>query len=62
MANFGYAGLLTEAVLIGCLASFFPNEMLEWDGPALAFKNKSGANVLTDRHYREGWSIPGLEA
>lgn len=62
IANFEYAGPLTEAVLIGCLASLFPNETLEWDGAALAFKNKPEANAFVSRSYRDGWSIPGLDA
>ena len=59
-ANFDYAGPLTEAVLLGCLSSIFPQQMLEWDAPALKFKNFAEANPFTGRTYRPGWEIPGL--
>jgi hypothetical protein len=56
-ANFDYAGPLTEAVLLGCLASAFPNELLEWDAPALKIPNNAAANKLVRREYRKGWEI-----
>jgi predicted dehydrogenase len=56
-ANFDYAGPLTEAVLLGCLASAFPNEKLEWDAPALQISNHEAANKLVKRDYRSGWEI-----
>ena len=40
-ANFDYSGPLTEAVLLGCLASIFPNQTLEWDAPALRVANST---------------------
>ena len=30
-APFDYSGPLTESVLLGCLATRFPNTTLEWD-------------------------------
>ncbi len=60
-ANFDYAGPLTEAVLLGCLASVLPGKDLEWDAAALTFKNSPEANALIGRSsYRKGWEIPGL--
>ena len=59
-ANFDYAGPMTEAVLLGCLASIFPQQVLEWDGPGLKFKNVPEANAFIGRSYRPGWEIPGL--
>ncbi len=60
-ANFDYAGPLTEAVLLGCLASIFPDHLLEWDAATLKFPNFSNANAFTNRSYRPGWEIPGLK-
>jgi len=46
---------LTEAVLLGCLASMFPNEALTWDSPGLKIPNNEAANALVKRQYRDGW-------
>lgn len=59
-AHFGYAGPLTESVLLGGVATFFPNELLEWDAASLKFKNKPEAERLIRRTYRKGWEVPGL--
>ena len=59
-ANFDYAGPLTEAVLLGCLASVFPGEDLKWDAAALKFTGHDAATALVSRSYRKGWEIPGL--
>ena len=60
-ANFDYAGPLTEAVLLGCLASIFPNQELKWDAGALKFPNFADADAFVGRSsYRSGWEIPGL--
>lgn len=56
-ANFDYAGPLTEAVLLGCLASVFPNESLTWDSPGLKIPNSEAANAMVKRRYRSGWEI-----
>ena len=56
-ANFDYSGPLTEAVLLGCLASQFPNQTLEWDAPALRVANSSEATARIKRTYRAGWEI-----
>jgi predicted dehydrogenase len=56
-ANFDYAGPLTESVLLGCLASVFPNEDLKWDGAAMTFSNSEEATKLVQRDYRKGWEI-----
>jgi hypothetical protein len=44
-AGFDYAGPLTEAVLLGGVASQFPNNTLDWDAKALAVKNVKEANI-----------------
>jgi predicted dehydrogenase len=56
-ANFDYAGPLTEAVLLGCLASAFPNENLQWDSAALSIPNSAAAQALVKRTYRKGWEM-----
>jgi predicted dehydrogenase len=56
-ANFDYAAPLTEAVLLGCLASVFPNQELTWDSPGLKIPNSDAANALVKRSYRKGWEI-----
>ncbi len=58
-AHFGYAGPLTEAVLLGGVASRFPKTTLNWDSSGLKF-NENAANQYVRRTYREGWSIKGL--
>ncbi|TDU80964.1 putative dehydrogenase [Prosthecobacter fusiformis] len=56
-ANFDYAGPLTEAVLLGCLASNFPGQDLQWDAPALKIPNSEAANTLVKRQYRPGTEV-----
>jgi len=59
-ANFDYAGPLTETILLGGIASRFPQTTLEWDAKALAFKNVKEANQFVKRTYRKGWEVKGL--
>jgi predicted dehydrogenase len=58
-ADFSYAGPLTEAILLGGIASRFPGATLKWDSPGLKF-DLAEANQFVRRDYREGWRIPGL--
>ncbi len=58
-ANFAFAGPLTEAVLLGGVASHFPQSTLEWHARRLKF-NQREANQFVRREYRKGWSIKGL--
>ena len=57
-ANFDYASPMTEAVLLGCLSSVFPNQPLKWDTEKLIFPDNEAATKLVRRHYREGWEFP----
>ncbi|MCX8497383.1 MAG: Gfo/Idh/MocA family oxidoreductase [Akkermansiaceae bacterium] len=59
-ANFDFAGPLTEAVLLGCVASIFPKQTLEWDAAQMVFTNSADATKFVKRSYRKGWEIPGL--
>ena len=53
-AHFGYAGPLTESVLLGSVATRFPKTTLEWDAAALKFTNTPEANAFVKRAYRKG--------
>jgi hypothetical protein len=56
---FSYAGVVTEAVIVGTVAGNFPNRALRWDSAALAFDDAE-ATALVRREYREGWRPPGV--
>ncbi len=59
-AAFDYAGPLTEAVLLGPLATRFPNTTLTWDSAPMRFANSPEATRYVRRKYRAGWRIKGL--
>lgn len=59
-AHFDYAGPLTESVLLGGIATRFPNQTLTWDAEKLSFKGNEKATELISRKYREGWEMDGL--
>jgi predicted dehydrogenase len=59
-APFEYAGALTESVLLGPLATRFPNTTLQWNGTRARFTNYPEANEFLRRKYRAGWSVSGL--
>jgi hypothetical protein len=58
--TFDYAGPLTEAVLLGPLATRFPGTTLEWDARKLKFRNSKEATAFVRREYRAGWKVKGL--
>jgi predicted dehydrogenase len=59
-AGFEYSGGLTESVLLGPLATRFPNTTLEWGGAKAKFPHSHEANAFLRRKYRSGWSVSGL--
>ena len=59
-ANFDYAGPLTEAVLLGSVATRFPQTTLDWKASSLKFTNNKEANQFVRRKYRKGWEVKGL--
>jgi len=59
-AGFDYAGPLTEAVLLGPLATRFPQTTLQWNGAKAKFTNSVEANNFLRRKYRDGWQVAGL--
>ncbi len=58
--SFDYSGPLTESVLLGTVATRFPDTTLNWDAKALKFTNESAANQYVRRPYRKGWDVAGL--
>jgi predicted dehydrogenase len=57
---FDYAGPLTEAVLLGPIATRFPNTTLEWSASKMQFKSSPDAERYIHRKYRIGWQIKAL--
>jgi hypothetical protein len=57
--DFNYAGPLTEAVLLGGVASRFPRTTLRWNTRELKF-DLAAANQYIRHDYREGWKVEGL--
>jgi hypothetical protein len=57
---FAYAGPLTESVLLGCLATRFPDAPLGWDAENLKVTTVAEANKHVRRQYRKGWEVEGL--
>jgi hypothetical protein len=58
MSNFGYAGRLTETILVGNLALRAEvGQRIEWDAKNLRSTNVESVNQYVDRQYREGWEI-----
>jgi predicted dehydrogenase len=56
--NFGYSGLLTEAVLLGNVA-YRAGKTLAWDSKK-GTTGSTEANALLGREYRKGWELPGV--
>ncbi|MGA2659889.1 MAG: Gfo/Idh/MocA family oxidoreductase [Verrucomicrobiota bacterium] len=56
---FVYSGPLTESVLLGGVASRFPQTTLQWDAAKLQF-DLHEANQFVRREYRAGWRLKAL--
>ena len=56
-SHFGFAGPLTEAVLLGSIAIRLGGEKLLWDPVNLKVTNSPEATALLHYPYREGWSL-----
>jgi len=54
-SNFGYAGPLTEAVMLGTIGVRLPGETLSWDAEALRVTNNEAAQAMVSKPYRKGW-------
>ncbi len=57
LSNFDYAGMLTEAFLLGNVAIRAGGKKLLWDGPGFKITNDSDADKLLKREYRVGWKL-----
>lgn len=58
--NFEYAGPLTEAVLLGNVATRIPNVTLSWNAAAMSLPGHPEAERYLRRTYRDGWEIKGV--
>jgi hypothetical protein len=56
-SNFGFAGPLTEAVLLGSLCIHNGGEKLLWDSANLKITNVADANKLLHYEYRKDWKL-----
>lgn len=55
LSNFDYAGMLTEAILLGNVA-MRTGKKLEWDGAAMKCTNCPEAEQYIKTEYRKGWT------
>ena len=60
VANWDYAGPMSEAVLLGTVAQQLAGKELAWDEAAGKFTNSEDANALVHDTYREGWEVKGI--
>lgn len=58
--NWSYSAPLTEAVLLGTVASRLPTETLKWNSKALKFEGETQANRYIKEEYRSGWAVEGF--
>jgi predicted dehydrogenase len=56
-ANFEFAAVVTETVLLGNIALRFPNTRLKYDAEKMQITNLPEANEFLHRKYREGWTL-----
>jgi predicted dehydrogenase len=56
-SNFEYAGLLTEAVLLGNVSHRLGGKKLMWDPLNLRAANSIEADEFIQHHYRRGWRL-----
>ncbi len=58
MSNFGYAGRLTETMLVGIVALRSEvGKRIEWDAKTLTSPNTPEAKKYVGREYRDGWKL-----
>lgn len=58
-SRFNWGAHLTEIILLGGAASFFPDTKLAYDAQRMSFDHAE-ANAYLRRDYRDGWEIPQL--
>jgi predicted dehydrogenase len=57
---FDYSGPLSEAVLLGSVATRFPKQKLMFDSAKLKFTGNAEATAFVKRKYRKGFTVEGL--
>lgn len=61
MSNFGYAGRLTETILVGNLAMRAgEGQRIEWNASELKSPNVEEVNQFVEREARAGWGVEAL--
>jgi predicted dehydrogenase len=60
LCHFGYAGPLTETVLLGTVAHR-AGRPLRWDGGSAKVVDDPEADALLRKEYRDGWEVAGAE-
>lgn len=60
VANWDYAGPMTEAVLLGTVATRIPGKTLQWDSKSLTFTNSKLANSMVKETHRVGQGVNGF--
>lgn len=53
LCNFGYSGVLVEAVQLGAVSLLAGKKRLEWDSKAMRVTNRETANAFICPEYRE---------
>jgi hypothetical protein len=56
-SSFDFAGLLTEAVLLGTVSVRMGGRRLKWDSKNFKITNLPEANKYLHYEYREGWTL-----
>ena len=56
-SNFGFAGPLTEAVLLGTVSVRMGGKRLIWDSKNFKITNDTAANNYLHYEYRPGWAL-----
>jgi predicted dehydrogenase len=56
-SHFEFAGVLTEAALLGSIAIRNPGVRLEWDAAAMTITNSREANAMVRTEYRKGYEL-----
>jgi len=56
-SHFGFAGPLTETLLVGIISVRLGGRKLKWDAEAMRFLNDEEANRHLHYSYRDGWSL-----
>lgn len=56
LADFDYAGPLTETILLGNVAAL-AGRKIKWNGPKLKVADMPEANKYLKRDYRQGWTL-----